>query len=242
MKEGLEIRRLYHEDDVGELVFMHQDISVNNKLKGVLIYYDFNFISFLKKSLLRTDEYFYGLFDSQTLVGFIHVKIFGKTLFLNNIYIKETYRKGGTGRLFLKNILTHFKNEFELFTLDVIKSNANAYEWYLRLGLHNLCKKEWIKIVPTTNCGKLDLFVRKQDANGFDSVFMSDAKVATIINNHNLILHDLSVSKEIGCLGLDVYACVEIIAEVKSKFTTLETIERLTGDFDLIASRLGVPR
>lgn len=242
MKESLEIRRLYHEDDIEELIFMHQDISVSNKLKGILIYYDYNFISFIKKALLNLNEYFYGLFDNKDLVGFIHFKCFDKSLFLNNIYVKVAYRKGGTGKFFLKHVLSVFRNDFDFFTLDVIKSNTHVYDWYLRMGLRCLVKKEWIKIIPnTTSFKKKILFIRKLDENGFDSVFVSDEKVATIINNQNLILHDLTLTNEIGYLGLDIYACVEVIDDVKSKFATLEIVERLTGDFNLMIKGLYAP-
>lgn len=236
----MEIRRLIDDEYLDKLVLMHQKISMDNNLKGLMIYYDANFPQFLNKSLTYHTEYYYGLFVDNELIGFSHFKTFEKTLFLNNLYIGESYRGEGAGRQLIAMVMSQFEGAVDYFGLDVIRSNTKAYNWYLRIGLNVTSVKSWVKLhdeqIAVVKVS--DLLINKKDDNNFDSLFFADRKVATIINNSKLILHDFAAVKEVRTLGFEIYCCLTICELEALDFKTLEFTERMVGDFGKVYNSL----
>jgi ribosomal protein S18 acetylase RimI-like enzyme len=200
-KEKIEIQRYNKVDEnLAVLIELHKLISKNNMLNNHLIYFDTNFPSYLEKVIEYSEnDYIFTLMINDNLEGFLHFKIFNDIIFLNNICLSENYQGKGFGKIFLFESLNLFnKTDFKYFTLDVFMSNQPAFLWYIKLGLEVTKSNIWKRLLPINrNNNKLsDKMIFNKDINGFNSLFFNDVKIATIVKNTTMLLHDLTYIKQ----------------------------------------------
>ncbi|MGK0413259.1 MAG: hypothetical protein ACJA1B_001461 [Polaribacter sp.] len=199
-KEKIEILRYNKVDDnLDKLIELNKLISKYNgvKLYNHLIYFDSNFPSYIKKVIEHSEsDYIFTLLLNDNLEGFIHFKIINDTLFFNNFCMSENYQGKGFGKMFLiKSLNLMNLADFKYLAKDVFMSNQPAFLWYIKLGLEVTKSTMWKQLLlinrPKNN--KLsDEMIFKKDLNGFNSLFFKENKIATIVNNSTMLLHDLT--------------------------------------------------
>jgi hypothetical protein len=217
---------------------MHKDISKFNNLKDILIYYDVNFLNYLISIIDDYDQYFYGCFIERKLVGFIHLKIFNNTLFLNNIFLNENFRGGGRGSLFLRYAIENIGRKFYKFSLDVVSSNAYVYDWYIRLGLKPKNKMYWIKILNKERQVSINSLIERKDPNNFNSLYFNGLKVATIVSIDKLIIHDLEFLSDFFGLNYELYVHTSIDKITFLDYIVIEETIRMEADFSHFFKKL----
>ncbi|XP_058822181.1 thialysine N-epsilon-acetyltransferase isoform X2 [Topomyia yanbarensis] len=66
----------------------------------------------------------------------------GKSLFLEDIYVKPTYRKHGYGKLLFKAVLSHARETDCVHVSFHVLAWNPAKEFYIRMGAENLTERE----------------------------------------------------------------------------------------------------
>lgn len=199
-KEKIEILRYNKVDEnLDELVKLTKLISKYNgvNLQQHLIFFDSNYPSFLGKVIENSDcDYLFTLMVNDKLEGFIHFKTIDNTLFFNNFCMSENYQGKGLGKMFLVKCLNLMNIEnFKYLAKDVFMSCKTAFSWYIKIGLEVTQTSNWNKIVLVNNQKNYKLpeeMSFKKDLNGFNSLFFKNNKIATIINDSTMMLHDLT--------------------------------------------------
>lgn len=224
------------DDDFNAIVELHKLISKGTNLYGHLIYFDANFPFFFRHVIAnKTADFIYLLKINNAVSGFIHLKMFENTIFLNNICLNETCQGKGIGSYFLNETLKLvFDGSQENFELDVFLSNQKALRWYLSLGLEINKKSTWVKITSAPR--QLDIentpdMHSLKDNNGFDSISYRNNKVATIINNATMLIHDMAVFEIIPKQASTIITnqSVKELDAGYYQFITLETAARMSG-------------
>lgn len=205
-KEKIEIRRYNKVDEnLDKLIELNKLISKYNgvKLYNHLIYFDSNFPSYLEKVIEYSEnDYIFTLMINDNLEGFIHFKVINETLFFNNFCMSENYQGKGFGKMFLIKCLNLMNLvDFKYLAKDVFMSNQPAFLWYIKLGLEVTKSTIWKQLLPinrnNNNNNKLsDKMIFNKDLNGFNSLFFNDVKIATIVKNTTMLLHDLTYIKQ----------------------------------------------
>ena len=201
-KEKIEIRRYNKVDEnLDKLIELNKLISKYNgvKLYNHLIYFDSNFPSYLEKVIEYSEyDYIFTLMINDNLEGFIHFKIMNNTLFFNNFCMSENYQGKGFGKMFLiKSLNLMNLPDFNYLAKDVFMSNQPAFLWYIKLGLEVTKSTMWKKLsLINNNIDTIDEMTFKKDLNGFHSLFFNDVKIATIVKNTTMLLHDLTYIKQ----------------------------------------------
>lgn len=195
MKKEIIIKRLYDDSCLDKIIAMHHQIFTDNELFGKLIYFDENFINYFRGIFQNENDFIFGVFKNEIIVGFLHLKKLKDNLFLNNIFLNKDVRGNGAGTLILEQIL---KEEFvkiynfEYLELDVFESNIKAKNWYEKLGLVNTSYNDWF-LTQNSNKSPDELqsrFTISLDNVGFKSLFFNKNKVATIVSNKYIMIHD----------------------------------------------------
>ena len=196
-KENIQITRYETVDeDINSIISLHKLISKDSNLNEHLIYFDTNFKFYFRNIVTnKTTDEIYIIKINDVLEGFIHFKIFENSLFLNNICLSNSCQGKGIGSFFLKNsLMLAYKKSLINFELDVFFSNNRAFKWYQSLGLKINKKAIWMKISKKKHQldyeNSEDIYFSK-DSNGFESIFFEETKIATIINNKTILIHDL---------------------------------------------------
>jgi hypothetical protein len=236
-KEKIEILRYNKVDDnIDKLIELNKLISKYNgvKLYNHLIYFDSNFPSYLEKIIEHSEnDYIFTLMLNDNLEGFIHFKIINDTLFFNNFCMSENYVGKGFGKMFLKKSLSLMPLEyFKFFAKDVFMSNQPAFLWYKNLGLEVTKSTMWKQLSPINSQKNMkisDEMIFEKDLNGFNSLFFKDNKIATIINNSTMLLHDLT---SINQIPLNNYVLItnqdtEFLEKENFEIIDLETSVRM---------------
>lgn len=201
-KEKIEIRRYNKVDEnLDKLIELNKLISKYNgvKLYNHLIYFDSNYPSYLEKVIEYSEyDYIFTLMINDNLEGFIHFKVIDDTLFFNNFCMSEDCRGKGLGKIFLIKCLNLMNlADFEYLAKDVFLSAQSAYLWYIKLDLKVTKSTMWKQLILINNINDtFDEMVFKKDFNGFNSLFFNDLKIATIVNNTTMLLHDLTYIKK----------------------------------------------
>ena len=196
-KENIQITRYETVDeDINSIISLHKLISKDSNLNEHLIYFDTNFKFYFRNIVTnKTTDEIYVIKINDVLEGFIHFKIFENSLFLNNICLSNSCQGKGIGSFFLKNsLMLAYKESLINFELDVFLSNSKALKWYKKLGLKTNKNSIWMKINKkhlTQNTETISNISYLKDSNGFDSIFYKTNKIATIINNKTIIIHNL---------------------------------------------------
>lgn len=212
-KEKIDIQRYKKVDEnLAEIIRLNKLISKYNgvNLQQHLIYFDSNYPSYLGKVIENSEnDYLYTLMINDNLEGFIHFKIINDTLFFNNFCMSENYQGKGLGKMFLVKCLNLMNiDNFKYLAKDVFMSNQPVFLWYIKIGLEVTQNSNWNKIVLLNNPKNYKLpeeMIFKKDLNGFNSLFFKNNKIATIINDSTMILHDLTYIKQ---MPLDDYIVV----------------------------------
>lgn len=193
MKKEISIKRLHNVEYIDEIISMHKELFNNTELYGKLIYFDEAYESFFKVLLNDENHFIFGVFLNNNICGFVHLRNIHQVLFLNNIYLAEILRGNGMGTDILEEILNMSfikENNFVNIELDVLQSNIRAVKWYEKLGLNQSSTHTWYVVEKLYKTKKLDFKV-DYDPNCFKSIFLNNTKVATIINNSYINLHDM---------------------------------------------------
>jgi hypothetical protein len=197
-KEKIEILRYNKVDkNLDKLVELTKLITKYNgvKLYNYLIFFDSNYSSYLTNVIeYSKSDYIFTLMINDNLEGFIHFKVIDDTLFLNNFCISEDCRGKGLGKTFLIKCLNLMNlADFEYLAKDVFLSAQSAYLWYIKLDLKVTKSTMWKQLVllnsSASNCNEM---IFKKDINDFNSLYFNDVKIATIVNNTTMLLHDLT--------------------------------------------------
>lgn len=198
-KEKIEIQRYNKVDEnLDKLIELTQLISKYNgvKLYNHLIYFDPNYRLYLEKVVENSEsDYIFTLKINDNMEGFIHFKSINDTLFFNNFCMSENYQGKGLGKMFLiKSLNLMNLPDFNYLAKDVFMSNQPAFLWYIKLGLEVTKSTIWKQLLQINrNNNKLsDKIIFNKDLNGFNSLFFNDVKIATIVNNTTMLLHDLT--------------------------------------------------
>jgi ribosomal protein S18 acetylase RimI-like enzyme len=234
-KEKIEIRRYNKVDEnLDKLIELNKLISKYNgvKLYNHLIYFDSNFPSYLEKVIEYSEyDYIFTLMINDNLEGFIHFKIMNNTLFFNNFCMSENYQGKGFGKMFLiKSLNLMNLPDFNYLAKDVFMSNQPAFLWYIKLGLEVTKSTIWKKLsLINNNIDTIDEMTFKKDLNGFHSLFFNDVKIATIVNNTTMLIHDLTY---INQMPLNNYILItnqdtEFLENGNFEITDLETSVRM---------------
>jgi len=244
-KEKIEILRYNKVDEnLAVLIELHKLISKNNKLNNHLIYYDTNFPSYFEKIVGDPRcNYIFTLKLNGNIEGVIHFKIFNDIIFLNNICLSKNCQGKGFGKIFLLESLNYLnKTDFKYFTLDVFMSNQPAYLWYIKLGLEVTKSTLWkqLSLININNNEISDNMLFKKDLNGFNSLFFKDHKIATIINNSTMLLHDLSF---INKIPLNDYILItnqdtQFLEGLSYELIDLETSLRMESQLTTVLNKL----
>ena len=193
MKKEVYIKRLRNVECIDEIISMHKELFNTTELYGKLIYFDEAYEKFFK-ALLKDDKHFiFGVFLNNNIRGFVHLRNIDQVLFLNNIFLDEVLRGNGMGTDILEEILNMSfikENSFVNLELDVLQSNIKVVKWYEKLGLNQNSTHIWYVVEKLNKTKKLDFKV-DYDSNCFKSIFLNHTKVATIINNSYINLHDM---------------------------------------------------
>lgn len=236
-KENIQITRYETVDeDINSIISLHKLISKDSNFNEHLIYFDSNF-KFYFKSIVKnktTDE-IYIIKINDVLEGFIHFKLFENTLFLNNICLSNSCQGKGIGSFFLKHtLMLAYKKSLINFELDVFLSNNRAFKWYQSLGLKINKKAIWMKISKKKHQldfeNSQDIYFSK-DSNGFESIFFEKTKIATIINNKTILIHDLIFINKIPSQSYILITNQDVTQLSKTNYncTELETSTRMMG-------------
>lgn len=245
-KENIQITRYETVDeDINSIISLHKLISKDSNLNEHLIYFDSNF-KFYFRNVVRniSADYIYIIKIDNVLNGFIHFKIFEDTIFLNNICLSKLCQGKGIGSFFLKHsLMLAYKESLINFELDVFLSNSKALKWYKKLGLKINKNSIWMKINKkhlTKNTETISNIYYLKDSNGFDSFFYKTNKIATIINNKTIIIHDL---KYIDKIPIQPYILitnqdVTQLSKTNYKCSKLEVSTRMKGSIKEVLNNL----
>lgn len=201
-KEKIEILRYNKVDEnLDKLIELTKLITKYNgvTLYNHLIFFDSNYSSYLTNVIEHSEiDYIFTLMINDNLEGFIHFKVIDDTLFFNNFCMSEDCRGKGLGKIFLIKCLNLMNlADFEYLAKDVFLSAQSAYLWYIKLDLKVTKSTMWRQLIllnrSDINCNEM---VFKKDLNGFNSLFFNDLKIATIVNNTTMLLHDLTYIKQ----------------------------------------------
>ena len=200
-KEKIEILRYNKVDEnLNKLIELTKLISKYNgvKLYNHLIYFDSNYPSYLEKVIEYSEYDYFFLMINDNLEGFIHFKVINDNLFFNNFCMSEDCRGKGFGKMFLiKSLNLMNLVDYKYLAKDVFMSAQSAYLWYIKLDLKVTKSTMWKQLSPINNIyDTFDKIVFKKDLNGFDSLFFNDLKIATIVNNTTMLIHDLTYIKK----------------------------------------------
>lgn len=245
-KENIQITRYETVDeDINSIISLHKLISKDSNLNEHLIYFDSNF-KFYFRNVVRniSTDYIYIIKIDNVLNGFIHFKIFEDTIFLNNICLSKLCQGKGIGSFFLKHsLMLAYKESLINFELDVFLSNNKALKWYKKLGLKTIKKSIWMEI--NDNHQKLnneistDIYYLK-DGNGFESIFLKTNKIATIINNKTILIHDLNFIDKIPNQSYILVTNQDVSELIKKNYkcSELETSTRMKGSLKEVLHNL----
>jgi hypothetical protein len=201
-KEKIEIQRYNKVNkNLDKLIELTKLITKYNgvNLYNHLIFFDSNYHSYLTNIIEYSEvDYFFTLMINDNLEGFIHFKVTDDTLFFNNFCLSEDYRGKGLGKIFLIKCLNLMNLEdFEYLAKDVFLSAQSAYLWYIKLDLKVTKSTMWKQLVllnsSDNNCNEI---IFKKDINEFNSLYFNDFKIATIVNNTTMLIHDLTYIKQ----------------------------------------------
>jgi hypothetical protein len=245
-KENIQITRYETvDDDLNSIICLHKLISKDSNLNEHLIYFDTNFKFYFKNIVAnKTTDEIYIIKINDVLEGFIHFKIFENTIFLNNICLTKFCQGKGIGTLFLYNsIKLAFNENLINFELDVFVSNIKALKWYKKLGLKINKNSIWMKINNknlTKNTETITNIYYLKDSNGFDSIFYKTNKIATIINNKTIIIHDLNYIDKIPSQSYIVITNQDVtqLSKTHYKCSELETSTRMMGSLKEVLHNL----
>lgn len=202
-KEKTEILRYNKVDEnLDKLIELTKLITKYNgvTLYNHLIFFDSNYSSYLTNVIEYSEiDYIFILKMNDNLEGFIHFKVIDDTLFFNNFCVSEDCRGKGIGKIFLIKCLNLMNlADFEYLAKDVFLSAQSAYLWYIKLDLKVTKSTMWKQLILINNTNDaFDEMVFKKDFNGFNSLYFNDLKIATIVNNTTMLLHDLTYIKQI---------------------------------------------
>jgi len=242
-KENIEILPYNKIDEnFAKLIELHQLISKHNKLTNHLIYYDTNFPLYFEKIVINSNDLVFTLKLNGILDGFIHFKLFNDTIFLNNICLSENCQGKGLGKTFLKESLNLLNlADFNHFALDVFTSNQVAFSWYKNLGLEESKSMIWKQILPKNHKLKKNSEITfKKDLNNFNSLFYKDDKIATLINNSTMLIHDLTFINQItpNNYMLITNQNTQLLTESNYELINLENSKRLEGKLSTVLNKL----
>lgn len=245
-KENIQITRYETvDDDLNSIICLHKLISKDSNLNEHLIYFDTNFKFYFRNVICNiSTDYIYIIKIDNVLNGFIHFKIFENTIFLNNICLSKFCQGKGIGTFFLYNsIKLTFNENLINFELDVFVSNIKALKWYKKLGLRTVKKTIWMKISKKNHQldfeNSEDIYFSK-DSNGFDSIFYKTNKIATIINNKTIIIHNLNYIDKIPSQLYILITNQDVtqLSKTHYKCSELETSTRMVGSLKEVLHNL----
>lgn len=244
MKKEISINRISSDEFLSDIVEMHKNIFINNKLYNKMIYYDNNFTAYFRTLLSNSNHFIYGIYKRDTILGFVHFRVINQSAFLNNIFISEKLRGEGVASkaimLALNQMISRLVN-LKYVELDVFESNRFVRQWYNRLGLIEQNKTRWFLI---TDNSKIDLTddspIRKKDDNGFDSIFLENSKIATVIKNSYIVAHDRRALLYKTSKPFIIIDTIEGFESIKSfiNLQLMETSVRLKGSIEDVINKL----
>jgi len=150
MKDKIEIFKYDNIDDnFISIIELHKSLISFTKLNNRLIYFDENFPVYFRKVIQESkSDYIMISLVNENFAGFIHLKSYEDTVFLNNICLIDSYKGKGIGKKLLYKSLSILEpSNFRFLALDVFKSNELALSWYNKIGLKEVKETKWKQIL-----------------------------------------------------------------------------------------------
>lgn len=245
MKDKIEIFKYDNIDDnFNSIIELHKSLISFTKLNNRLIYFDENFPVYFRKVIQESkSDYIMICLVNKNFAGFIHLKCYEDTVFLNNICLIDSYKGKGIGKKLLYKSLSILEpSNFRFLALDVFKSNERALLWYNKIGLKEVKETKWKQILLKNSkqiIKDLNKISYKFDTNGFYSLFFENAKIGTIIKKETLLLHDFSYIEKIQNINFTVITneYIPLSSGVYYETVDLEVSLRMKGLLkDIVAS------
>ncbi len=228
MKDKIEIFKYDTIDDnFNSIIELHKSLFSFTKLNTRLIYFDVNFPVYFRKVIQESkSDYIMISLVNKDFAGFIHLKSFEDTVFVNNICLIDTYKGKGIGKKLLYKSLNLLEpSNFRFLVLDVFKSNELARLWYNKIGLKEIKETKWEQILLKNSKqikNDVNKFSYKLDTNGFYSLFFETTKIGTIIKKETLLLHDFSYVEKIQNNNFTVITNQYIASSSAVDYETIE--------------------
>ena len=93
----------------------------------------------LREELLNDTSLFYVIENGNQVMGYIGSNNVLGEIYIDNIAIKNEYRRKGHGEKLLKYLISEgISKKADFITLEVRKSNSNAINLYEKLGFKNV--------------------------------------------------------------------------------------------------------
>ena len=93
----------------------------------------------LREELLNDTSLFYVIENGDQVMGYIGSNNVLGEIYIDNIAIKNEYRRKGYGEKLLKYLISEgISKKADFITLEVRKSNSNAINLYEKLGFKNV--------------------------------------------------------------------------------------------------------
>lgn len=243
MNEEIKIQDYKHVDsdlELEQLVALHREIFIGSPLYGKLIYFDSNFPNYLKNIVNSSQRDFFFVARNENLIkGFAHFKIFDNSIFLNNICVSNDLRgKGIGGRLFKYGLDYYKQANIASFSLDVFSTNTSAIKWYEKMGLKIAETKDWKQIIPSFLEKELvrQKLKRDKDSNGFDSIFIYNEKVATVVND-TLIVSDANLIQYLTSLSFRSVITTQDVPKA-IQYSRIARSFRMTADLNDLLKKI----
>lgn len=164
---------------------MYEDTKWNNRL----IYFDPNYPNYLQNIINLDNNLFYWLRYGNETIGFMHLIIKENELYLNNIFLLKSFQNKKLAPKFIYTVINQYNKEF--FSLNVFQSNDRALKWYLKLGM-KIHEDTFFYEAKNSDANSEGYYIR-DDSAGFKSVFIGENKIATVINDQSVMLHDPNI-------------------------------------------------
>ncbi|MFB5662691.1 GNAT family N-acetyltransferase [Alteribacillus sp. HJP-4] len=155
MKKEVDIKvdvliREINKYEIGQVITLLKD-NIESKIYPLTIYCSPGYNNYLGK-IIRSDShltnnYLFGAFVEEKLVGFVNLKKNKSKLHLNNIHVSSNCQGKGVGKALFDHYV-QFAKKYGIgnLFLDVFESNIQARKWYEKKGFKKILSTYWYYI------------------------------------------------------------------------------------------------
>lgn len=227
------------------------------QLSSYFIYREPEYLQYFTKLIhSSTEAVFYAEEpDTAEILGAVHFKIRGGSIWLNTICIHAKYRSQDIGFSLLTEALKTLteNSDAQMFELDVFETNKENFSLYLRLGMEISEYRYWYDI--TSYCaeetiGTIGVYPQDQplkviaDSNGFKQLYAAEKHLGTLINNTHLVVRkeiDHTLLKKLNqAFRQFLLQSVCLVSERERELLLLDRSFHLTVPVNKLLRKIGV--